>query len=178
MPHKHCLRSSIEPLRTSRLFGVRYHSRSMLLNRLKSPLVGAILAFALIVSVARLVSFFWPRFHLDLYPGVRTHHYVYGIFLLAIAGYLALLFKDARATPWIAIVYGAGLGLTFDEFGFWITLNGGRGVRWNSNGLLLVALIFAAATAGPRFYKKFRRVTLSVSSARAVSVLPADSKRY
>jgi hypothetical protein len=128
----------------------------MRLSRLKSPLGAAIIVFALTVSLARLISFLWPRFHIDLYPGVRTHHYVYGIFLLAIAGYLALLFKDSRATPWIATVYGLGLGLTFDEFGFWITLNGGRGVRWNSNGLLLVASIFVVATAGPRFYKKIR----------------------
>ena len=136
----------------------------MRLNGLKSPLGAAFIVFAVTVSLARLISFLWPRFHIDLYPGVRTHHYVYGIFLLAIAGYLALLFKDSRATPWIATLYGLGLGLTFDEFGFWITLNGGRGVRWNSNGLLLVAFIFVAATAGPVFYKKLRPSIDSSSS--------------
>jgi len=136
----------------------------MRLNGLKSPLGAAFIVFAVTVSLARLISFLWPRFHIDLYPGVRTHHYVYGIFLLAIAGYLALLFKDSRATPWIATLYGLGLGLTFDEFGFWITLNGGRGVRWNSNGLLLVAFIFVAATAGPVFYKKLRPSVDSSSS--------------
>src|SRR5436305_10782423 len=113
----------------------------------KSPVFAVILAFALTVVIARTVSLYWPRFHVDLYPGYRTHHYVYGIFLLAIAGYLALLFKSPRATPWIAIMYGLGLGLTFDEFGFWVTLNGGRGVRWNSNGLIVIALLFVASTA-------------------------------
>src|SRR5713226_1710550 len=94
----------------------------------RSAVLAAILTFILTVSVARTVSHFWPRFHVDLVPGFRTHHYVYGIFLLAISGYLALLFKSPRAIPWISLLYGLGLGLTFDEFGFWVSLNGGRGV--------------------------------------------------
>src|SRR5438128_4813775 len=108
----------------------------------RSAVLAAIFAFVLTVVLARFVSLFWPRFHVDVYPGLRTHHYVYGIFLLAIAGYLALLFKDPRATPWISLVYGLGLGLTFDEFGFWVNLNGGRGVRWNTHGLLMIAILF------------------------------------
>src|SRR5438132_8728744 len=118
---------------------------------------GAILPFILTVAVARTVSLFFPRFHVDLYPGFRTHHYVYGIFLLAIAGYLALLFKSPRATPWISLLYGLGLGLTFDEFGFWVSLNGVRGVRWNTHGLLMIAILFVAATAGPVLYRAIRR---------------------
>ena len=123
----------------------------------RSAVLAAIFAFVLTVVLARFVSLFWPRFHVDVYPGLRTHHYVYGIFLLAIAGYLALLFKGPRATPWISLLYGLGLGLTFDEFGFWVNLNGGRGVRWNTNGLLMIAILFVAATAGPVIYRTIRR---------------------
>jgi hypothetical protein len=126
----------------------------------KSPVFAVILAFALTVVIARTVSLYSPRFHVDLVPGYRTHHYVYGIFLLSISGYLALLFKSPRATPWISLLYGLGLGLTFDEFGFWVTVNAGRGVRWNTNGLLLIAILFVAATAGPVIYRKVRRRSL------------------
>jgi hypothetical protein len=61
--------------------------------------------------------------------------------------------QGPRATAWISLLYATGVALTFDEFGFWITLNGGRGVRWNTTGLLLIAVVFAIATAGPAIHK-------------------------
>jgi hypothetical protein len=122
-------------------------------------IIAAIAIFVLTAAIARTISFYWPRFHVDLYPGVRVHHYVYGIFLLTIAGYLALLFKGPRATAWIACMYGLGVGLTFDEFGFWINLNGGRGVRWHTGGLALIGILFFASVAVPAIYSKLRNST-------------------
>jgi len=63
----------------------------------------------------------------------------------AIAGYLALLFKGPRATFWIALLYGLGIGLTFDEFGFWF--NPPRAVmareaRWQYTGILVIVSFF------------------------------------
>src|SRR5450756_1062836 len=83
------------------------------------PILFGAVAVALTVVVARLLNYVYPRTHLPLIPGMRVHHYVFGIFILTIAGYLALLFKGPRATFWIALLYGLGVGLTFDEFSFW-----------------------------------------------------------
>ena len=111
----------------------------------KHPAARVAAAFVLTVAAARLVSLAVPRFHLELIPGMHIHHYVYGIFILTAAGYLALMFKGPRATMWIALLYGLGVGLTFDEFGFWIDPPFVRGVRWNTNGLLIVIVTLAAA---------------------------------
>ena len=106
---------------------------------------GIAFAFFLTVAIARLISTLVPRFGATI-GGVHVHHYVYGIFVLTIAGYLALIFKGPRATSWIALLYGCGVGLTFDEFGFWINPIMQRGVRWNTSGItiIVVALVFVA----------------------------------
>jgi hypothetical protein len=100
---------------------------------------GIALAFLLTVGVARLLSYVSPGFHFDV-AGVHIHHYVYGIFILTIAGYLALVFDGPRARSWIALLYGCGVGLTFDEFGFWINPIFQRGVRWNNRGITIVVV--------------------------------------
>src|SRR5215475_9297651 len=114
--------------------------------KLKAPALGIALAFGLTVAGARGFSIVLPRVHWEPVSGVHVHHYVYGIFILAIAGYLALIFKGNRATTWIALLYGLGIGLTFDEFGMWMNPPFVRGVRWDTNGLTIV--FFALALAG------------------------------
>ena len=104
----------------------------------KAPAAGVAAALILTVAGARLFSVLFPRVHWEPIPGMHIHHYVYGIFILTAAGYLALTFKSDRATKWIALLYGLGIGLTFDEFGMWINPPFVRGVRWNTNGLTIV----------------------------------------
>jgi hypothetical protein len=102
-------------------------------------------AVALTIVVARLLNYAYPRTHLPLVPGLRLHHYVLGIFILTMAGYLALLFKGPRATLWIALLYGLGVGLTFDEFGFWFNpprVGVPRGARWECTGILVILSFF------------------------------------
>src|SRR5437773_12516582 len=114
--------------------------------KLKAPVLGIAVAFVLTVAAARIFSLVLPRVHWEPVVGMHIHHYVYGIFILAVAGYLALIFKSDRATAWIALLYGLGVGLTFDEFGMWLNPPFQRGVRWSTNGLtiVIVALVMAA----------------------------------
>ena len=109
-------------------------------------LIAVASAFAFTVAAARLLSYVSPRTHWQVLPEVHIHHYAFGIFMLAIAGYLALTFKGPRATIWIASLYGTGLALTFDEFSMWLYLRD-RGVRWNYTGLVLVGAVFLITNA-------------------------------
>src|SRR5438105_13454746 len=129
----------------------------MYLVKSKVPALTITGAFILTAAGARLFSLVLPWVHWEPIPGLHIHHYVYGIFILTAAGYLALVFKSHRATLWIALLYGLGVGLTFDEFGMWLNPPFQRGVRWSTNGLtiVIVGLVFAALT--PVIYRRQRQ---------------------
>ena len=137
--------------------------------------MGVAAAFILTAAGARLFSLVLPWVHWEPIPGLHIHHYVYGIFILTAAGYLALVFKSDRATLWIALLYGLGVGLTFDEFGMWLNPPFQRGVRWSTNGLTIVIVALVMAALAPMIYGRPRQSTsesplpLGEGSVRAAS---------
>jgi len=89
----------------------------------------------------------------DIYLHVRgthVHHLNYGIFLLAGVG-AYLLFRPGPAAPPAAatIVYGIGLGLTFDEFGMWLHLNGDYWQRASFDAVIVLAVALGLAGFAP-----------------------------
>ena len=141
-----------------------------------SPAAGIAAALVLTIVGARLFSKVLPRVHWEPFPGLHIHHYVYGIFILAIAGYLALVFRGDRARPWIALLYGLGLGLTFDEFGMWINPPFVRGVRWNTTGLTITLLACAVAGLLPILIRRKRKWGFKESEVEAVGPIAAESR--
>ena len=135
----------------------------------KVPSLTIAVAFILTAAGARLFSLVLPWVHWEPIPGMHIHHYVYGIFILTIAGYLALVFKGGRATLWIALLYGLGVGLTFDEFGMWLNPPFQRGVRWSTNGLAIVIVALVLGTLTPVIYRRQRQ-----SASRFREVAPAE----
>ncbi len=123
----------------------------------RRPALFAALAFLLTVGIARFFSYFWPPlFHVRI-SGVHIHHYVFGIFFLTIAGFLALVFRGPRATAGIALLYALGVGLTYDEFGFWVNPPFVRGVRFDNSGLLIVGAAFVAVSLLTALLRRRRR---------------------
>jgi hypothetical protein len=111
-----------------------------------------LLSLMLTFIVARLVSILMILFNRpDLYLHVRdthVHHLNYGIFLLAGVG-AYLLFSPPSAAPTppaAAVIYGIGLGLTFDEFGMWLHLNGDYWQRASFDAVIV--LVAALGLAG------------------------------
>src|SRR2546428_492487 len=131
----------------------------MFLLKSKGRAVGVAAAFIWARAVARLFSLVLPWVHWEPIRGLHIHHYVYGIFILTAAGYLALVFKSHRATLWIALLYGLGVGLTFDEFGMWLNPPFQRGVRWSTNGLTIVIVALVMAALAPMIYGRPRQST-------------------
>jgi hypothetical protein len=89
----------------------------------------------------------------DIYLHVRdthVHHLNYGIFLLAGVGAYLLFKPGFTATPAAAaVIYGIGLGLTFDEFGMWLHLNGDYWQRASFDAVIVLAAVLGLAGFAP-----------------------------
>ena len=93
------------------------------------------------LTVYLIMSHSIPDLYLHL-GGNHIHHLNYGIFLLvAVGGFL--LFRDPTGCSLkiAAVAYGIGLGLTFDEFGMWVRLDGST--YWQRASMDAVAVLAA-----------------------------------
>ena len=79
-------------------------------------------------AVARILFLFMDQHYIPSLTlhisNIHIHHFVYGIFLLAIIGYIALFIRKKVYIYCAAIFYGIGIGLAFDEILMWVRLNG------------------------------------------------------
>jgi len=77
---------------------------------------------------------------------VHIHHYIWGLVLIAVCGFLALSLDAARWHPVLAIPFGIGLALVLDEFALLLQL---KDVYWARQGRVSVdiAVLTAAALA-------------------------------
>ena len=112
-----------------------------------------LLSFMLTFITARVVSILMllpqvPDIYLYVHD-IHIHHLNYGIFLLAGVG-AYLLFSSQPATPPAAVIYGIGLGLTFDEFGMWLHLNGDYWQRASFDAIVVLAAALGLAGFAPQ----------------------------
>jgi len=78
--------------------------------------------------------------------GLHIHHFVWGIFLLLIVGFLALNLEAQIWHPWLAIPFAIGAALVLDEFALWLHLEDNY---WGREGRISVdAVIWVAALLG------------------------------
>lgn len=114
-------------------------------------------AFLITFIAARLISHFDPQFFLHIVLGVHVHHFAYGIILLSISGYLALVNESPRSRYFIALLHGIGLGLAFDEFGIWLRLSDASAARASYDGVVVLLGIFVlliSAESGSRMWQR------------------------
>src|SRR5437899_165307 len=113
-----------------------------------------LLSLLLTFTAARLVSILMTLHRMpDIYLHVRDthiHHLNYGIFLLAgVGAYLLFSPGPPAALPAAAVIYGIGLGLTFDEFGMWLHLNGDYWQRASFDAVIVLAAVLGLAGFAP-----------------------------
>jgi hypothetical protein len=93
----------------------------------------------------------------------HIHHFVPGIVIAFGAGAAAILTRDERLEPLLAVPFGVGMGLTLDESALLLDL---EDVYWTREGLLSVQITLAvmamlgALTLGLRFLRRGEQVVL------------------
>lgn len=93
------------------------------------------------VMVILIMSGKAPDFYFHV-GSTHVHHLNYGIFTLSAVGFYLIYRRPAgRRLTLATIVYGIGLGLTFDEFGMWVHLGGSY---WQGASFDAVVIIAAA----------------------------------
>jgi hypothetical protein len=113
-----------------------------------------LVAFLLTFMSARIIVFLiMSRTVPDLYlhvGGTHVHHLNYGIILLSVVGgYLIFSRPTGRKLRIAALIYGIGMGLTFDEFGMWIHLGGSYWQRASWDGITVVGAVLALIAFAP-----------------------------
>jgi hypothetical protein len=93
----------------------------------------------------------------------RIHHYVPGIVIAFGAGAAAILSRDKRLEPLLAVPFGVGMGLTLDESALLLEL---EDVYWSREGLvsvqitLTVIALLGALALGLRFLRRGEQLVL------------------
>ena len=109
--------------------------------------------FVLLIMTGRIHDLF-------LFVGqTHVHHLNYGIFLLVAAGGWAVFDRPSgiRTLRWLAMMYGVGLGLTFDEFGMWLHLGGSYWQRGSYDAVVVVGGVLALVAVAPSVRHWHRR---------------------
>jgi hypothetical protein len=93
----------------------------------------------------------------------HVHHFVPGIVIAFASGTGALLTRDERLEPVLAVPFGIGMGLTLDESALLLEL---EDVYWRREGLLSVQITLAvvamlgALALGLRFLRRGEQIVL------------------
>ena len=107
-------------------------------------------------------------FHLG---GTHVHHLNYGIFLLStIGGVLLFVNLNQAQRGFCALVYGAGMALTFDEFGMWLHLGGSYWQRASFDAVIVLLGVFGLLAFLPQWHR-LRAHHYVVGGLTLVSVL-------
>jgi hypothetical protein len=105
--------------------GFRHHYKKLELGR--QVAIRALVAFIIMFSFLRALTYV---IHYQLLPignlvtksGLHIHHLFWGILLLMVVGFSALATRDPKWHLRIAVIFGAALALTLDEFALWLRL--------------------------------------------------------
>jgi CRP-like cAMP-binding protein len=152
--------------------------RRLVVQQGAEPPFWMLVGFVVSLGLARLTVFFILHFHLEhqlfaLVKGahdpnpMHVHHFNYGLVLIGLSGLAALFPFGRRALRLLALAFGFGCGLVFDEFALFWNLN----PEYAQTASLVAAAAAAAVLVQVVWFRRFwgavaRRAVLSLRGAR------------
>ncbi|MCL5970280.1 MAG: hypothetical protein M1450_02125 [Patescibacteria group bacterium] len=112
-------------------------------------------SFLITFILSRIIVYFFvfgpPKMYLKI-NGIHIHHLTFGIAILAIIGYVALTTHSNHFKKFMAVLYGIGLALAFDEFGMWLHLKDDYWIRHSYDAVLIITLLLFNSAFLRRFW--------------------------
>jgi hypothetical protein len=137
-------------------------------------LSGFLGGFALMrFSTAGIRGGWWPFGNVRV-GGHHVHHFVPGILVAFAAGGAGLVTQNSRLEELLAVPFGAGVGLTFDEAALLLDL---RDVYWTREGILSVQVSFAASALLAGTILALRMLRRGERRVEARGAIPPSSPR-
>lgn len=112
-------------------------------------------AFLPTFLISRLIVDTLPGLHLSV-RGTHVHHLTYGIIVLAISGFISLAMPKVPRRV-LAVVYGIGLALAFDEFGMWLHLTSNYNLDTSEDAMVVILVFLVLAVYGIEIAKDIWR---------------------
>lgn len=128
-------------------------------------LIFFLLAFALSRSAVYVYGFgILPKYPFENFFGTHVHHFVFGIGLVSLVGFLTLTLPPHITSLWrlkLAAIYGFGLGWIIDEFGMWLHLDDNYLIRTSYDAIIvtfiiLINFVYFSKIWKAIFYKLFK----------------------
>jgi hypothetical protein len=119
-------------------------------------------------------SGWWPLGNVRV-GGRHVHHFVPGILIAFGAGGVGLAVHDRRAEELLAIPFGAGIGMTFDEAALLLEL---EDVYWSREGLLSVQVSLGASVLLGATILAFRILRRGERRSEEAGLIPDETGEY
>jgi len=135
--------------------------KKMVVNKRKEISFWVLYSFLISFGLLRLIVHLFPAYSVfeHFIEEVHIHHFVPGLFLLALIGFLALNDFHHKKTRLMGFFYGVGLGLSFDEFGLWLYLDDNYWVRASYDAIVIIfGFLFSWVYFGKFWLNFLRRV--------------------
>jgi hypothetical protein len=131
--------------------------------------------FALMrLSTWGIRSGWWPLGNVRV-GGRHVHHFVPGILTAFVAGGAGLVSESERLEKLLAVPFGAGIGMTFDEAALLLELDD---VYWSREGLLSVQLSLGIAGVLGATILALRMLGRGVRESEQAGLIPDETGEY